>query len=90
MDLKTRLTAPTGHQCLTQGLQLLPTPDSSMLVVLGYDGAGWTLEVLSLDERTDPPLFHTVKDRQPLPLLGQMPEVRKCQCPSWTTACKVA
>ena len=48
VDLRTRNTGHRSHACATQGLQLLPTPDSSMLVVLGHGDQGWCLQVLPL------------------------------------------
>ena len=75
VDLRTRNCSASSWMHSTQGLQLLPSPDGAMLLVLRHGEVGWTLEALSLDEAADPPMFRTVKAAQPLPLLAQMPVV---------------
>ena len=75
VDLRTKNPAHTCHQCLTERLQLLPTPDSSMLLKLGHGPGGWALVVLSLDESADPPLFRVIKQGRPLPEMASLPQV---------------
>lgn len=78
VDLRTKNTAHSPWVHSTQGLQLLPTPEGSMLLVLDRTEAGWTLEALSLDEAADPPLFKVVKKRHLLPRLASLPKVGMC------------
>ncbi len=75
INLRTKSTASSHHDCNTKGVQLLPTPDAAMLLVLRYTEEGWAMQVLSLDEVMEPPVFKIIKEKMPLPLLTDMPEV---------------
>ena len=60
----------------THGLQLLPVPIGSMLLVLAHNGQSWSLEVLSVDSGHEQSLFETVKKPAQLPLLADQPQVK--------------
>jgi hypothetical protein len=75
IDLRTKNNAHSSHVGSTADVQLLPTPDASMLLEMRHGQEGWLLKILSLDVVSEPPLFRTVKESQQLPALGHLPEV---------------